>query len=381
MSDLETRDGEANTAMSNPIHSADLARLFDLSLDLLCVAGTDGFFKSVNPAFERILGHSPGELLSRSFVEFVHPDDRESTLREVGHLAEGKVIVDFRNRYLAKDGSWRWIAWRATPVAERGLIYAVGRDITEQIIIDEDLAAQGRELARSNADLADFAAIASHDLRAPLRGMSNLARWIEEDSGESLTEKVRAHLAMLRRRITKMERLIDDLLAYARAGSGTNRTTTEKADPLGTSNCEVVDTKLLVAEVVELLAPPAGMEIVVEDNLPALETPRAPLEHVFRNLIDNAVVHHDRDTGRIVVAARETGEIWEFEVADDGPGITDGERERIFERFHTSGGKRRTGLGLALVARFVSQVGGTVEVSSESGRGACFRFTWPTTTR
>ncbi len=108
-----------------------LDQFFHLSLDLLCVAGMDGRFKRLNPAFTEVLGYTEDELLTRPFLDLVHPDDREATLAEMGKLADGRPTLRFENRYLHRDGSVRWIAWTASPVAESGLIYAAARDVTE----------------------------------------------------------------------------------------------------------------------------------------------------------------------------------------------------------------------------------------------------------
>ncbi|HSR16019.1 MAG TPA: diguanylate cyclase [Gemmatimonadales bacterium] len=110
----------------------DLERFFNYALDMLCIAGTDGYFKRVNPAFSRILGYSPEELLAEPFSHFVHPDDRFDTVAETGRLSDGQLTLSFENRYRCRDGSYRDISWTAYPEPGTGLIYAVARDVTEQ---------------------------------------------------------------------------------------------------------------------------------------------------------------------------------------------------------------------------------------------------------
>jgi diguanylate cyclase (GGDEF)-like protein/PAS domain S-box-containing protein len=118
---------------------SERARHFELSQDMACVAGFDGYFKRVNPAFERILGYSEEDLLGRPFLDFVHPDDRGGTEEEAAAIAEGGGTVQFRNRYLAKDGSVRWIEWTSQPVFEEETIYAVARDVTDRKALEEEL--------------------------------------------------------------------------------------------------------------------------------------------------------------------------------------------------------------------------------------------------
>ena len=109
----------------------DVERFFNYALDLLCIAGTDGFFKRVNPAFERILGYSPKELLGEPFVDFIHPEDRTDTLAEVGKLASGALTLEFQNRYRCKDGSYKRLHWTSFPERGKGLLYAVAREVPE----------------------------------------------------------------------------------------------------------------------------------------------------------------------------------------------------------------------------------------------------------
>ncbi len=357
--------GDDSPRGTKPVQ-ADLQRLFDLSLDLLCIAGLDGYFKHVNPAFSRALGYSSEDLLRKAFVEFVHPEDRDSTIRALEQLQRGLDVVDFENRYLAADGSWRWLAWRSTSVPEEGLAFAVARDVTDQKRLEALAARQAAELARSNADLEQFAYIASHDLQAPLRAVHNLADWIEEELPDQPPEGVVEHLQTLRERVDLMSQLVGDLLAYARVGRETEK-------------IEHTDVAELVEAIVELLGPPDGFEVTADASLPVFETTRTALEQVLRNLIANALGHHDRAGGSVAVSARENNGFWEFSVADDGPGIPQDDRKNVFQMLWSTpaGGHRGAGMGLALVDRLVSRVGGKVWLESGEGRGTTVCFTWP----
>ncbi len=197
-------------------------RMFEFSLDLLCVANTRGYFLHVNPSFRRVLGYDEGELVSHRFIEFVHPDDREPTLARLAGIAEGASVIDFENRYRAKDGSWHWLAWRSTP-AEDGLIYAAARDITRSIERQQLIAPQAEDLARSNADLEEFAYAASHDLQAPLRALAHLVGWIGDDMPGEVPAEVQRHLDELGNKVGRMQEL--SRICSPTRGSATRPTT------------------------------------------------------------------------------------------------------------------------------------------------------------
>jgi PAS domain S-box-containing protein len=118
---------------------AESARHFNLSLDMICIAGFDGRFKHVNPAFERCLGYRPEELVGRPFLDFVHPEDREGTEREAAAIPDGNGTIHFRNRYLDKAGEVHWLEWTSAPLPDEGLIYAVARDVTDRVAMEEEL--------------------------------------------------------------------------------------------------------------------------------------------------------------------------------------------------------------------------------------------------
>ncbi|HET9368706.1 MAG TPA: ATP-binding protein, partial [Vicinamibacterales bacterium] len=229
-----------------------------------------------------------------------------------------------------------------------------------------ELTRSTRALERSNRDLDQFAYITSHDLKAPLRGIANLADWIEEDLGEIADESVRAHLALLRGRVLRMDRLIDGILEYSRAGRG--------------AAFEQVETAALVAEAIDLLSPPPEARIVVAPDLPPVRAPRLPLQQVFLNLIGNALKYAQRPDPLVEVSAVRVPGGVQFRVVDNGPGIAPQYHARIwgvFQRLHARDDVEGTGIGLALVKRIVDAAGGEVGIDSDEGRGATFYFTWP----
>ena len=151
--------------------------LFNYSIDMLCIAGFDGYIKELNPSWEKTLGWSNNELQSKPYLDFVHPEDRESTISAAKRLEEGKVIVTFENRYLCKDSSYKWIFWKAFPLIEEILFFAVARDITEQKRLEEELErtqsqfelevnAQTAELRQRTEDLLKEKAFTENTLNA-----------------------------------------------------------------------------------------------------------------------------------------------------------------------------------------------------------------------
>jgi signal transduction histidine kinase len=234
---------------------------------------------------------------------------------------------------------------------------------TLEQLVDE----RTRELRRSNQDLDQFAYIASHDLKAPLRAIDHLSTWVLEDVGHLLPQRSQEHLEKMRSRIKRMEGLLDDLLTYSRAGRYRGE-------------ARLVDANELVARVIDTVASPDEYTVRVEGALPTLFTYPAPLETVLRNLVSNAIKHHDKPAGTVRIWATEANDMIEFSVSDDGPGIDPAFHERIFQMFQTLRPRDQvegSGIGLAVVEKIVTSVGGKIGLESTPGEGTTFRFTWP----
>ena len=230
--------------------------------------------------------------------------------------------------------------------------------------LERRVADRTRELEGANARLSEFAHVITHDLRAPLRGISQLARWIAQDHAGHLDEPGRRLLRLMVERATLMSQLLEGVLAYSRLG--------------GALPPQRVILAVLIPRVVALLDPPTRFSVTWPDSLPTVAGVPEQLHQVFQNLLDNALKHHDRPEGRVEIGARRHPEGWEFSVADDGPGIPPRYHEKIFQIFQQLDPRAPgTGLGLALVRRIVEANGGRLRVESDGGRGTTFAFTWP----
>jgi PAS domain S-box-containing protein len=333
----------------------------------------------VNKHIEKMLGYTVEEWLSRPdfWLTIVHEQDRERAGRELAELYEvGGGVMEFR--WVGRDGSVRWVQGMSRVIYDRenrpiGMC-GVTMDISQRKQAEEALRQRAEEIAvmadaleERNRELDQFAYIASHDLKAPLRGIANLSQWMEEDLGDTLPAESKEQMELLRGRVRRMEALIDGILQYSRVGR-------VHSEP------ESVDVSQLLAEVVELLDPPPGFRIEVQPGMPILTAERLRLQQVFMNLVGNAIKHHNRPDGQVTVAVRDLGQWYEFSVSDDGPGIAPQYHDRIFVIFQTLLARdtmEGTGVGLSLVKKIVEHEGGRVSVESEEGSGSTFRFTWP----
>jgi len=220
------------------------------------------------------------------------------------------------------------------------------------------------ELKKKNDELSQFAYVVSHDLKAPVRGIASVVQWIEEDLHDEISEKMRTYLDIIPDRISRIEALIDGLLEYARVGREN-------------SIKEWVEVAALIDDLVDIVVPEEYQ--VIKNNLPGFLTEKLLLQQVFGNLISNAVKY---GRGEIAVSCVERADYYEFSVSDNGPGIPEEYREKIFVIFQTlreKEDKESTGIGLAIVKKIIDDKHCSIRVRSSGTGGAMFEFTWPKT--
>lgn len=354
---------------------ADLERFFELSLDLLGIAGLDGRWRRINPAFTDLLGHDRETFLATPFLDMVHPDDRAATLAEVEKLGRGEPTLHFTNRYRHRDGSWHWIAWKCSPFPAEGLLYASGRDVTrakaaaeETRRVNEELLKKTTQLEAANKELESFSYSVSHDLRAPLRGIAGFALALEDHAAAVLDDTARSHLRRVRSATDRMSDLIDDLLKLSRLTRAEMR-------------LETVDLSALAESVLAVLRerePERRVGTQVAPGLVARGDP-ALLRILLENLLGNAWKFSSRNAAAAIEVGREVAEDGApaFYVRDNGVGFDMRYVHKLFspfQRLHAQNDFPGTGIGLAIVQRVAARHGGRVWAEARPSGGACFHF-------
>jgi len=355
-------------------------RFFALSLDFLCIAGLDGYFKRLNPAF-KILGYSDEELLSRPFIDFVHPDDRDATLAELEHLQHDEQTIAFENRYRCKDGSYRHLIWSAAPDPS-GYIYAAARDITERKRVEDERAALNRLLTERNAELmrvsrakSDFLAMMSHELRTPLNSIIGFSEVLIDGKFGVLNDKQSRYLSNVHQSGRHLLGLINDLLDLSRIEAGRLEIVRQPQSPRGVAQEAIVTLQpLAAARRLRVTLEPIDDGLVVSAD-------GMRLKQVLYNLLSNAI-KFTRSDGEVrirCVRSPRAGFI-RISVIDEGPGIADTDVTKLFTPFQQlaeGAGLGGTGLGLALTKQLVEAMGGRVGVESTIGKGSTFFFDLP----
>ena len=358
------------------VRSEDRFRaLLESAPDAMVIVNWHGHIELVNAQTEKLFGYARSELIGQNVTELIperaRPDHREHQkdyMREARTRPMGTGLDLFG---LRKDGSEFPVEISLSPLdTDRGmLVSAVIRDITDRKLIEAQLRDRAAALERSNADLERFAYVASHDLRAPLRVISGFVELLDRRYSEQLAGDGREFIQMTVSGVQRMERLIDDLLAFSRVRLAEDRFVSVDC---GESVRDVITT---LAGTIE-----SKQAQVTVSALPTVRGEPSQITQLFQNLVDNAVKFSNSETPVVDISATHADEMWRFEVRDNGIGIDPENRERVFQMFqrlHTDDEFPGTGIGLAICKRIVEHHGGTLDAEAAPGGGTIMVFTLP----
>jgi len=324
---------------------------------------------SVNDRLCQMTGFVPEEVVGKPCTEFA----LEPCCVKCGLYAQDveKPVIGKECKIQTKDGRILTISKNVDFIKDSHGNIIGGIESFEDITVNKRIEQRQQKLVEElesvNHELKDFAYIISHDLKAPLRGITTLADWISSDYEEKLNDQGKEQLRLLRERVSRMHNMIEGVLQYSRVG----RIREKKI---------LVDLNVLIGEVIDTIGPGENIEVVVENELPVVNFEPNRIRQIFQNLLGNAVKYIDKPGGWIKIGCVADGDFWKFSVADNGPGIEEKNFERIFKIFQTLiplEKSESTGVGLTVVRKIVELYGGKIWLESELAKGTTFFFTLP----
>lgn len=360
LADLQTKlDGHEHVDEEFWREQQKARQYLDVAGVMFAAITADQHVSLINKKGCDILGYPEVEVLGKNWFEnFLPVRIREPVKTVFSQLMVGDIepVEYFENPVLTKDHSERLIAWHNTLLCDdEGHILGTlssGEDITERKQAEAEISTLNAELEQRvhqrtaelevvNKELQNFAYVVSHDLKAPLRGISRLACWLAEDYAPLFDEAGKQQVQLLLNRVQRLDDLIEGILQYSRIG----RLERES---------QQVDTNALLAEVIDSLMLSSSIRMTIEQNLPPLHINKTRIMQVFQNLIGNALKFMDKADGEIRIGCLDAGRYWQFSVADNGPGIDPKYHEKIFQIFQVLQPRdelESTGIGLSLVKK------------------------------
>ena len=347
-----------------------LENFFQYSRDFLCVAGYDGYFKNVNPAFIELLGYTEREMLSKPISEFIYKEDRTVTLENRNSLKRNIPLLNFENRYVSKEGAIIWLSWTSIPEPENEIVYAIAKDVTyiksKELERNELLT----NLTKANSDLKQLSYTSSHDLRSPVNNMLSLLELLDLskiDDEESLK-----YLELIKHSAVTLKATID-----------------QQVDQFAIQDSLIVKVEELNVEKIlndtlasiRSLITKSGVKIHVNfSEFTHLKFNASYLHSIFLNLISNSIKYAQPGiTPRVSIAAVKSEDCKQLIFSDNGLGFNlDMVKDRIFglhQKFHNHIDSK--GIGLYLVYNHITSLGGKITVESEVNEGTTFVLSFP----
>ncbi|HET8886222.1 MAG TPA: PAS domain-containing sensor histidine kinase [Salinimicrobium sp.] len=354
---------------SIPERNIDLEPFFSLSHDNLCIAGYDGFFRMVNPAFIKLMGYSREELLAVPISHFVHPDDQPKTAETRALILEDTPLLNFENRYVTKTGEIVWLTWTSIPVHDKKLIYAISKNITHIKKMEEERQFLIKDLTTLNSGLKQLTYTISHDLRSPVSNMISIFSLL--DLTKIQDEDSLLYLDLLEKSVNELRDTLNDQMNHL------------KDTLLLKSGLEPVNLKDVFQATVD------SIRSLIEDSKTTFVTDFSEVEilvvnnfylhSIFLNLITNSIKYAKPGVPPVIsIISKKDIDFTQLLFSDNGIGFdTEKNKNKIFglNQVFTNHGDGK-GIGLYLVKNYMNNLEGTIEVSSQINMGSTFTLTF-----
>ncbi len=347
---------------------------FKTSIDLLAIIDFNQYFKKVSPSWSELFGWSEDELINRPYIDFIHPDDIESTKRENTRIIDGSVTVGYLNRFRCSDGSYRWLAWNAQSKGQRGVILAVARDITESKKMEEMLIRSKNAAESADRSKSEFLANMSHEIRTPLNAVIGFSEIL---SSQATDQKQKVYLDSINIAGKSLLKLIIDILDLSKIEAGMMRVSLAPVSPRNIFK--------EIEQIFQIKVEEKGIQYITEidETLPkVLIMDESRVRQVLLNLVGNAVKFTDKGYVKLTVVKRnidQDGNRIDLIIAiqDTGIGVGKDDFDEVFNSFHQQNGQSDrkyggTGLGLSISKRLAELMNGKIELESEAGIGSTF---------
>ena len=355
------------TAASTP--TVELEPFFELSPDLLCIAGFDGFFKRINPAVSKLLGYTNEELYSKPINEFVYPADRQFTSGVREQLKKNKPLFNYENRYITKTGEVVWLAWTSLPVESAQLIFAIAKDITHKKKLEKERNLEISKLTTINKALKQLNYTTSHDLRAPVNNLLSVFNFLDVSTIDN--PQTLEFVNILKASAENLKKTLDSYVDVLNQKEGLNEEL-EQVNLNETLEVVLVSIKALIAT----------SKATFHIDFSALENisfNRVYLESVFLNLITNSIKYAQVDRSPIIsIRSQKINGMSQLIISDNGLGFDmEKVRGKIFgfhQKFHNHIDSK--GIGLYLVYNHITSLGGHIAAESAVNEGTTFTISF-----
>ena len=353
----------------DPIDIFNIELFFELSADLLCIAGYDGYFRRISPSVSKLLGYSNDELFARPIHEFIYSEDKKITAEHRSNLTNDFPLLNFENRYVTKSGEIVWLSWTSMPMESEKLVYAIAKNITHKKKLEEERNALIANLTKINDDLKLLTLTTSHDLRSPVSNLLSVFNLL--DVSKIQDEETLEFIDILKSATESLKGTLNNYIDVLNQKESLNIQTEE----LNLSSC--LDVVLLSLN--SLIQDSKAKFNVDFSAVGEIKFNKSYLESIFLNLVTNAIKYAKPGQAPVIsIYSKKSNGINQLIFSDQGQGFDmEKVKDKIFgfhQKFHDHSDSK--GIGLYLVYNHITSLGGKIAIESKVNEGTKFTISF-----